>query len=73
MTTDYGFYSQQELQELADSDLSFEIADAAILNNKQGDEYLNLLIAELKRRECNDVPQVQVAQTFTKRIKTCNT
>ena len=50
MTTDYGFYSQQELQELADSDLSFEIADAAILNNKQGDEYLDILIAELKRR-----------------------
>ena len=62
MTTDYGFYSQQQLQELADSDLSFEISDAALLNNKQGDEYLNLLIAELKRRECNDVPVVQVAQ-----------
>jgi hypothetical protein len=73
MTTDYGFYSQQELTELAESDLSFEIADAALLNNKQGDEYLDLLIAELKRRECNDVPVVQVAQTFTKRIKTCNT
>ena len=62
MTTDYGFYSQQELQELDGSDLSFEIADAALLNNKQGDEYLNLLIAELKRRECNDVPVVEVAQ-----------
>ena len=62
MTTDYGFYSQQQLQELAESDLSFEIADAALLNNKQGDEYLDLLIAELKRRECNDVPVVQVAQ-----------
>jgi len=62
MTTDYGFYSQQELIELADSDLSFEIADAALLNNKQGDEYLDLLIAELKRRECNDVPVVEVAQ-----------
>jgi len=62
MTTDYGFYSQQELTELADSDLSFEIADAAILNNKQGDEYLDLLIVELKRRECNYVPVVQVAQ-----------
>jgi hypothetical protein len=62
MTTDYGFYSQQELQELADSDLSFEIADAAILNNKQGDEYLDLLIAELKRRECNDVPVVELSQ-----------
>jgi hypothetical protein len=62
MTTDYGFYSQQELTELAESDLSFEISDAALLNNKQGDEYLDLLIAELKRRECNDVPVVQVAQ-----------
>ena len=62
MTTDYGFYSQQELTELAESDLSFEIADAALLNNKQGDEYLDLLIAELKRRECNDVPVVQLAQ-----------
>ena len=62
MTTDYGFYSQQELTELADSDLSFEIADAALLNNKQGDEYLDLLIAELKHRECNNVPVVQVAQ-----------
>ena len=62
MTTDYGFYSQQELTELNGSDLSFEIADAALLNNKQGDEYLDLLIAELKRRECNDVPVVQVAQ-----------
>jgi hypothetical protein len=62
MTTDYGFYSQQQLQELAGSDLSFEIADAALLNNKQGDDYLDLLIAELKRRECNDVPVVQVAQ-----------
>ena len=62
MTTDYGFYSQQQLQELDESDLSFEISDAALLNNKQGDEYLDLLIAELKRRECNDVPQVKVAQ-----------
>ena len=60
--TDYGFYSEQELTELADSDLSFEIADAALLNNKEGDEYLNLLIKELKRREQQYVPQVQVAQ-----------
>ena len=50
ITTDYGFYSQQDLTDLADSDLSFEIADAALLNNKQGDEYLDILIAELKRR-----------------------
>jgi hypothetical protein len=61
-TTDYGFYSAQELQELADSDLSFEIADAALLKTPEADEYLNLLIAELKRREQQYVPQIQVAQ-----------
>ena len=48
--TDYGFYSVDELQNLDDSDLSFEIADAAILNVPEADEYLNQLIAELKRR-----------------------
>lgn len=48
--TDYGFYSQQELTELADSDLSFEIADAALLKTPEGDAYLNLLITELKKR-----------------------
>jgi hypothetical protein len=57
-TTDYGFYSAQELQELADSDLSFEIADVALLKTPEADEYLNLLIAELQRR----VPVVEVAQ-----------
>jgi len=50
--TDYGFYTVDELKELADSDISFEIADAALLNNKEGDEYLNLLITELKLRNC---------------------
>lgn len=59
--TDYGFYSEQELTELAGSDISFEIADAALLNNKEGDEYLDLLIKELKRREQQYVTQVQVA------------
>jgi hypothetical protein len=48
--TDYGFYTKDELKELADSDLSFEIADAAILNVPDADEYLDLLIEELKRR-----------------------
>lgn len=48
--TDYGFYSQQELTELADSDLSFEIADAALLKTPEGDAYLNQLITELQRR-----------------------
>jgi hypothetical protein len=48
--TDYGFYSEQELTELADSDLSFEIADAAVLNVPEADEYLSLLIKELKSR-----------------------
>jgi hypothetical protein len=50
--TDYGFYSEQEIKELADSDLSFEIADAAILNVPEADEYVDLLIQELKRRNC---------------------
>lgn len=48
--TDYGFYTQEELQELDDSDLSGEIADAVILNKPEADEYLNLLISELQRR-----------------------
>jgi hypothetical protein len=48
--TDSSFYSQQELTELADSDLSFEIADAALLKTPEADEYLNLLITELQRR-----------------------
>ena len=50
--TDYGFYTEQEIKELADSDLSFEIADAALLKTPEADEYLNLLIQELKRRNC---------------------
>lgn len=50
--TDYGFYSEQELKDLADSDLSFEIADAAILNVPEADEYMDLLIQELKQRNC---------------------
>jgi len=50
--TDYGFYSEQELKDLADSDLSFEIVDAAILNVPEADEYLDLLIQELKQRNC---------------------
>jgi len=48
--TDYGFYSVDELKELDDSDLSFEISDAAILNVPEADEYLGLLIEELKQR-----------------------
>ena len=47
---DLGFYSVEELQELDDSDLSFEIADAAIFNHPDADNYLKLLIAELQRR-----------------------
>ena len=50
--TDYGFYSQQELTELADSDLSFEIADTALLKTPEAEEYMNLLIEELKLRNC---------------------
>jgi len=47
----HGFYTTEELKELADSDLSFEIADAALIKTKEADEYLNELIQELKRRE----------------------
>ena len=47
---DYGFYTAEQLKELADSDLSFEIADAAILNVPAADAYLDLLITELKQR-----------------------
>jgi hypothetical protein len=49
--SDYGFYSQQELTELDDSDLSFEIADAALLKNAEADAYLDLLIKELQYRD----------------------
>ena len=48
--TDYGFYTQEELQELNDSDLSGEITDTALLKTPAADEYLNLLISELQRR-----------------------
>ena len=48
--TDYGFLSTEELQELDDSDLSFEIANTAILNKPEADAYLDLLITELQRR-----------------------
>ena len=59
--TDYGFYTVKELTELSGSDISFEIADAALLNNEEGDEYIDILIKELKRREQQYVTQVQVA------------
>lgn len=48
--TDYGFYTAEELRELDDSDISFEIADAALLINSEANAYLDLLIAELQRR-----------------------
>lgn len=48
---DNGFYTIEEIQQLADSDLSFEISDAASIKTKEADEYLNQLIQELKRRE----------------------
>ena len=48
--TDYGFYTEEELKDLDDSDLSFEIADAALLNTTEGDDYLGLLIKELQSR-----------------------
>ena len=49
--TDYGFYTAEELKELDNSDLSFEISDAALLYNSKGDAYLDLLITELQRRD----------------------
>jgi hypothetical protein len=52
--TDFGFYSVEELQELADSDLSFEIADAALLNTPEADVYLDSVIAELQRRATSE-------------------
>jgi hypothetical protein len=52
--TDYGFYTAEELQDLDDSDLSFEIADTALLKTPEADEYLNLLITELQLRNSND-------------------
>lgn len=48
---DNGFYTTEEIQQLADSDLSFEISDAAFIKTKEADQYLNQLIQELKRRE----------------------
>ena len=48
--TDYGFYTEQKIKELADSDLSFEIADTALLKTPEAYEYMNLLITELKKR-----------------------
>ena len=48
--TDYGFYTQEKLKDLNDSDLSFEISDAVILNVPDADAYLNLLIKELQKR-----------------------
>ncbi len=47
---DCGFYTVDELQELDDSDLSFEIADVALLNTPEADAYLDLLITELQNR-----------------------
>lgn len=41
--TEYGFYTKEELQELNDSDLSFEIADTALLKTPEADEYLNII------------------------------
>jgi hypothetical protein len=48
--TDYGFYSKEELNTLADSDLSFEISDVVLLKTPDADAYLDLLIQELKKR-----------------------
>ena len=51
---DTGFYSPEELKELNDSDLSFEISDVALIKTPQADEYLSLLIQELQRRNVKE-------------------
>lgn len=45
------FWTDEELKDIPDSDLSFEIADASILNAPEADAYLDRLIAELQRRD----------------------
>lgn len=50
-----GFYTSEELKELSGSDLSFEIADTALLKTPEAKEYLNVLIEELKRRASYDL------------------
>jgi hypothetical protein len=45
--TDYGFYTEQEIKELADSDLSFEIADAALLKTEADEYRICLLLMKL--------------------------
>ena len=50
--TDYGLYTAEELKDLDDSDLSFEISDTALLKTTEAKEYLDLLIAELQFRNC---------------------
>jgi len=52
--TDWGFYTAEELNTLDDSDLSFEIADTALLKTEEADAYLDLLIIELQRRNSDD-------------------
>ena len=56
------FWTDEELKEIPDCDISAEIADTCIINSPECDAYLDRLIAELKRRESNDVPVEQVAQ-----------
>lgn len=48
--TDYGFYTEEQIKDLADSDLSFEISDVALLKTPEAGIYLNQLIAELQSR-----------------------
>lgn len=57
-TNDYGFFTEEELKTLDDSDLSFEIANTAIINLPEADAYLNLLIKELQRRNPEVVVKV---------------
>lgn len=57
---DYGFYTAEQLKELDDSDLSFEISEVALINNEQANSYLKILIEELQRRNtCTDYHEVE--------------
>lgn len=60
---DNGFYTTEELKELSDSDLSFEISDAALIKTKEADQYLNELIKELK---CRNAEQITVIRKIVK-------
>jgi hypothetical protein len=45
------FWTEEELKDIPDSDISAEIADTCIIDSPECDAYLNRLIAELQRRD----------------------